>query len=212
MYSKQAVAATLDHAVLSPNATYQDIVNGAELCIKYKVASFCVRPVNVSLAVFQCDDKIPISAVIGFPHGSNLTDIKLIETQLAVEDGAKELDMVMNIDTFLSGDYNYVEREIVAIVTEANVLIKVILETCYLNNKQIELACKICEAAGADYVKTSTGFGPGGATPEAVDIMLNSTSLSVKASGGIHSWKEAIAFLDQGCKRLGVSSTEDILC
>jgi len=158
--------------------------------------------------------RVPICAVIGFPLGSNRTGIKALEARLAIEDGAKELDMVMNIGAFLSGSYSYVRQDIAVVVDEAkkkNVLVKVILETCYLTELEIAKACKICEVVGADYVKTSTGFGLGGATISDVNIMLNSCKLKVKASGGIKTFDCAVAYLNEGCSRLGVSSTEAIL-
>ncbi len=217
MYSKEYVAATLDHAILKPFATDQDIIDGARMCAERKVASLCVRPTDVALTAERLKDSgVDVSMVVGFPHGSNRTEVKVLEAKLAIEDGAVELDMVMNIGKFLSGDHDFVQRDIAAVVAEAKksgVLVKVIQETCYLSLEQVVAACKICEAAGADYVKTSTGFGDGPATPEVIGVMIETVgaTMGVKASGGVRTWETAVAYLDQGCKRLGVASTEAIL-
>jgi len=217
MYTKKEVAATLDHAVLKPFATDQDIIDEAKMCAEREVASLCVRPTDVALTAEQLkDSKVDVSVVVGFPHGSNRTEVKVLEAKLAIEDGAVELDMVMNVGKFLSGDYDFVQQDIAAVVAEAKkkgALVKVIQETCYLSPEQVAKACQICEAAGADYVKTSTGFGDGPATPEVIDIMIKTVgqSMGVKASGGVRDWDTAVGYLQQGCKRLGVASTEAIL-
>ena len=217
MFTKKEVAATLDHAVLKPFATDQDIIDGAKMCAQREVASLCVRPTDVALTAEQLkDSKVDVSVVVGFPHGSNRTEVKVLEAKLAIEDGAVELDMVMNIGKFLSGDYDFVQQDIAAVVAEAKkkgALVKVIQETCYLSPEQVAKACQICEAAGADYVKTSTGFGDGPATPEVIDVMIKTVgqTMGVKASGGVRDWDTAVGYLQQGCKRLGVASTEAIL-
>ncbi len=212
-WTKKKIAATIDHAALKPTMTDQDIIAECELGKKLQVASVCVRPSDTALATKQLagTDVVP-SMVVGFPHGSNRPEVKGLEAKLAIEDGAKELDMVMNIGKFLSGDFDWVKRDIEAVVAEAkqagDVLVKVILETCYLSPDQIARACEIARDAGADYVKTSTGFGDGSATPEAIDIMLKAVgdTMGVKASGGIKNYEIASGFLDQGCKRLGAAS------
>lgn len=217
MFTKRDVAKTIDHSVLKPFATDKDIVDGCRMCEKWGVASMCVRPTDVSLAAKELkDSEVAVSAVIGFPHGSNRPEVKALEAKLAIEDGAVELDMVMNIGKFLSGDYDFVQKDIEAVVAEAkksNVIVKVILEICYLSPQQIGKACKIAEAAGADYVKTSTGFGDGPATPEAVEIMIKTVgkTMGVKASGGVRSYEMAVGYLKQGCKRLGAASTQAVL-
>jgi deoxyribose-phosphate aldolase len=177
----------------------------------------CVRPTDVALAAKELkDSEVAVSAVIGFPHGSNRPEVKALEAKLAIEDGAVELDMVMNMGKFLSGDYDFVRKDIEAVVAEAkksNVIVKVILEICYLSPEQIAKACKIAEAAGADYVKTSTGFGDGPATPEAVEIMIKTVgkTMGVKAAGGVRTYETAVGYLKQGCKRLGAASTQAVL-
>jgi len=217
MYTSKDVAKTIDHAVLKPFATDKDIVAGAHMCAERGVASFCVRPTDAALAAAELKGSgVPVAVVVGFPHGANRPEVKALEARLAVEDGATELDMVMNIGKFLSGDYDYVQRDIEAVVAEAkkhNALVKVILETCWLSAQQIEKACLLAQAAGADFVKTSTGFGDGPATPEVIDIMIRTVGdkMGVKASGGVRSWETAVGYLKQGCKRLGAASTEAIL-
>ena len=217
MYTAKQVAATIDHAVLKPVATDQDIIDGCKMCAERQVASMCVRPTDVALVARQlAGSGVDPSMVVGFPHGSNRPEVKALEAKLAIEDGAVELDMVMNIGKFLSSDYDFVQKDIEGVVAEAkakNVLVKVIMETCYLSPEQVAKACKICEAAGADYVKTSTGFGDGPATPEVIDIMVKTVgkTMGVKASGGVRDWATAVGYLDQGCKRLGVGSTEAVL-
>ena len=213
MWTKKQVAATLDHAALKPNMVDKDIVEACEVGKKYKVASVCVRPSDVFLASEELKDSgVPLCVVVGFPHGANRPEVKALEAKLAIEDGAVEVDMVMNIGRFLSGDYEHVRKDIQAVVGEAkkkNVLVKVILETCYLTPEQIVKACEICREAGADYVKTSTGFGDGPATPETIEIMIKTVgdTMGVKASGGVRSYETAAGYLDQGCKRLGVVQT-----
>lgn len=216
-YTREQVAATIDHAVLKPAATDEKVIQNARLCARWGVAAFCVRPSDVALAARELQGSgVKVAAVVGFPHGAHRPEVKALEARLALADGAAELDMVMNIGKFLSGDEAWVRRDIAAVVAEARpagALVKVILETCWLAPAQIARACELCAEAGADFVKTSTGFGDGPATPEAVDVMLRAVGgrLRVKASGGIRDWATAVAYLRQGCARLGTSSTAAIL-
>jgi deoxyribose-phosphate aldolase len=211
--TRKQIAATIDHAALLPTMTDQDIIENCELGKKHRVASVCVRPSDVKLAARQLEGSgVVPSMVVGFPHGANHPEVKALEARLGIEDGARELDMVMNIGKFLSGDEAWVKRDIEGVVAEAGrsggVLVKVILETSELSPAQIERACEIARAAGADYVKTSTGFASGSATPETIALMMKCVgdSMEVKASGGVHSYEIACGYLDQGCKRLGVAS------
>ena len=149
-------------------------------------------------------------------HGAQRPEVKALEARLAIADGARELDMVLNIGGLRSGDHAAVRADIAAVVAEARphrVLVKVILETCFLAPDEITVACQLAEEAGADFVKTSTGFGGGGATAEAVRTMLDAVGgrLQVKASGGIRSWEDAVRYLDMGCTRLGVGDAAGIL-
>ncbi len=209
-WTRQQIAATIDHAALKPNMTDQDIAANCQLGKRYHVASVCVRPSDVALAAKElAGSSVVPSAVIGFPHGAHRPEVKALEARLAIEDGARELDMVMAIGKFLSGDFAWVRRDIEGVVAEAKraggVLVKVILETCYLTPDQIARACGIARDAGADFVKTSTGFGDGPATPEAIDVMIKTVgnTLGVKASGGVRNYEVACGYLDQGCRRLG---------
>jgi deoxyribose-phosphate aldolase len=216
-YTKEQVARSIDHAVLKPFATDADIAKGAALCAARGVAAFCVRPTDVArAAALLKGSACRTCAVIGFPHGASRPEVKALEARLAIDDGAAEVDMVMNLGRFLSGDADHVRRDIEAVVREAHprsALVKVILETCYLKPDQVAAACRIAEAAGADFVKTSTGFGDGPATPEVVALMIRTVgkTMGVKASGGIRDWKTAVGYLEQGCRRLGVASTEAVL-
>ena len=217
MYTRQQVAKAIDHSVLKPFFTAADVVKGCNLCRARGVGCLCVRPGDVALAASELKGSgITVCAVVGFPHGSNRPEVKALEGRLAIEDGARELDMVMNIGQFLSGNYDVVRKDIEAVVAVAKmrrVLVKVILETCWLTPEQIAKACRLAEAAGADFVKTSTGFGDGPATPEAVDVMIKTVgkTMGVKAAGGVRTWETAVGYLKQGCKRLGVASSEAVL-
>lgn len=216
-WTKAKVAATMDHAALKPNMTDKDIIENCAIGKKFKVASVCVRPSDVPLAAKELEGSgVLVSAVIGFPHGAHKPETKALEAKLAIQDGAKELDMVMNIGKFLSGDYDWVVRDIKAVVAEAkkkNVLVKVIFETCYLKPEQIAKACLLAKEGGADYVKTSTGFAEGSATPEAIDIMVKTVGdcMGVKASGGVRNYQTAVGFLNQGCKRLGTAGGTPVI-
>ena len=216
-FTVSEVAAMIDHAVLKPNFTDADVEQHATMCVTRGVKSMCVRPCDVALTT-KClaGSNVLVSVVIGFPSGHHRPEVKAMEAELAIEDGASELDMVMNIGKFLAGDYDYVRRDIAAVVAVAQpkgVLVKVIQESGYLSLEQVAKACLIAEEAGADFVKTSTGFGPGSATPEIVAVMLKTVGgrLGVKPSGGIRDWKTAVDYLAQGVSRLGVGSTESVL-
>jgi len=217
MYTREQVAATIDHSLLKPFLTMQEVIDGCTLARRCKVATCCVRPCDVALAREHLEDSgVQVCAVVGFPHGAHRTQTKVLEARLAMEDGAAELDMVMNIGRFLSGRLDEVRADIEAVVAEAHrqeAIVKVILETCYLSNEEVGRACRICAEAGADFVKTSTGYGDGGATPEVIDIMLRTVGdrMKVKAAGGVRDWVTAVAYLRQGCSRLGVSATEKVL-
>ena len=217
MYTKQQVAKVIDHAVLKPNMTNEDVRANAEMCMARGIGCLCVRPGDVAMAVHAlAGSDTSVASVIGFPHGSSRCETKAREAELAIEDGATELDMVMNIGRFLSGDHSYVQRDIQAVVDVARprgIAVKVILETGYLSLEQVAQACRLAQAAGADFVKTSTGFNEGGATPAASAVMLKTVgdTMRVKASGGIRTWDAAVAYLEQGCTRLGIGSTEQVL-
>jgi len=217
MYTREMVARLIDHAVLKPEGTADDVKRAAEMCRERGVGCLCVRPTDVRLAAGELEgSECTVAAVVGFPHGANCPEVKALEARHAIEDGARELDMVMNIGKFRSGDHDHVREDIEAVVKTAHqegVPVKVILETSYLTLEEVEQACRIAMAAGADFVKTSTGFAGGGATPEVIAVMLKTVgdSMGVKASGGIRSWEAAVGYLEQGCKRLGIGQTEAVL-
>jgi len=216
-YTTEEVAKKIDHAVLKPEHTEADLAEHAAMCRERGVFSMCVRPCDVLRAAQLLDGSgVLVSVVLSFPHGADTPEVKAFQAKTAVAHGALEIDMVMNIGKFLSHDHDYVVRDIMGVVDVAHdhgVKVKVIQESGYLTLDQVDKACGLAAAAGADFVKTSTGFGPGAATPEIVDVMLRSVGnkLGVKASGGIRTWEEACAFLDQGADRLGIGSTEKVL-
>ena len=218
MWTRQQIAATIDHAALKPEMTDDDVRANCAIGIKHKVASVCVRPSDVALAAKMLEGTgVLPSMVVGFPHGAHRPEVKALEARLAIEDGAKELDMVMNVGKFLSGDYDLVRRDVEGVVAEArkagDVQVKVILEICYLTPEGIAKACEIARDAGADFVKTSTGFGTGPATPEAIEIMVKTVgdTMGVKASGGVRDYETACRFLDQGCTRLGTAGGTEVI-
>ncbi len=211
------VAATIDHAVLKPDFTEADVEKHAAMCRERGVKSMCVRPCDVALAA-KClaGSEVLVSVVVGFPHGHHRPEVKALEAELAIGDGARELDMVMNIGRFLAGEYDRVRDDIAAVVAVAKphgAVVKVIQESGHLSLEQVAEACRLSEEAGANFVKTSTGFGPGKATPEIIDVMLQTVGdrLGVKPSGGIRDWATAVGYLAQGATRLGVGSTEAVL-
>lgn len=211
------VAATIDHAVLKPNQTLQDLKENAAMCIEYGVASMCVKPCDIQLAAeLLKNSAVMTSCVLSFPHGADTSATKIFQTEQAIKDGVQEIDMVMNISRFLSADYAYVLSDIKGVVDlahQAQVSVKVIQESCYLTLDQVAAACKITLDSGADFVKTSTGFGPSAATPEIIETMVKSVNghIGVKASGGIRTWKQAIDYLNQGATRLGIGATASVL-
>ena len=216
-YTKQDVAATIDHAVLKPEFTDADLAQHATMCIENGVFSMCVKPCDVqTAAALLKDSPVKVSCVLSFPHGADTTATKVFQAQQAIEDGVDEIDMVMNIGKFMSEDFDYVKNDIQAVVEIAHqhkVLVKVIQESGHLTPEQIAVASELAYQAGADFVKTSTGFGPGSATPESIDVMVKTVGnkMQVKASGGIRTWDQAVAYLEQGADRLGVGSTAAVL-
>jgi len=217
IYTKQEVAATIDHAVLKPDFTDEDLQKHAEMCIEYGVYSMCVKPCDIKTATqLLKDSPVKISCVLSFPHGADATPVKAYQAEQAIHDGVDEIDMVMNIGKFLSGDFEYVKNDIKAVVDVAHtkgVKVKVIQESGYLSLNQVAKACELSYEAGADFVKTSTGFGPGSATPEIINVMIKTVGdkMKVKPSGGIRTWEAAVGYLEQGADRLGIGSTEAVL-
>ena len=211
------IAKTLDHSTLQPFLTEDDIRKGCDIALQYDTATVCARPGDMPLVVkLLSGSDVKPCTVIGFPHGAHRTDVKLFEAERALDDGCQELDMVLNIGRLLHGDAAYVQDEIAALAQAAHArkaLLKVILETCYLNDEQKKLACRLSEQAGADFVKTSTGYGSSGATVADVKLMRASVSekVSVKASGGIRTLDMVLACRNAGAVRCGVSATVKIM-
>ncbi len=207
------IAAALDLAVLKPTATLADVRAACELANGYEIKSVCVPTSLVSFTTLFMER---VCAVIGFPHGNASPAAKVMEAMLAMEAGATELDVVINYGRFLNGDSAPVANELVPIIHSAHercVTVKAILETCYYTLDQIADACRLCADLGVDFVKTSTGFGPQGATPDAVKTMIDAVCgrCQVKASGGINNYADACLYLNMGCTRIGASKYLELL-
>ena len=211
------IAGMLDHSTLQPYLTEDDIRHGCEVALKYGTASVCARPCDVPiLAEMLKGSSVKVCTVIGFPHGAHETAIKVAEAQLALQQGCQELDMVLNIGKLKHGDTDYVEGEIRQIAETAHgagAILKVILETCYLTEEEKILACEISERAGADFVKTSTGYGSAGCTIEDLKLMRAHVSgkVRIKGSGGIRDLDTVLRARAAGASRCGVSATEKIM-
>jgi deoxyribose-phosphate aldolase len=215
--TRRELAKVIDHSLLRPELTEQDVIDGCKLAARYDVATVCVKPCHVRLAaeMLQGTD-VKISTVIGFPHGSNLTAIKVAEAKAAMDDGAVELDMVLNFGQLRSGKADEVRQDIQAVCEAAHARgakVKVILENAYLDDDQKILACKLSELAGADWVKTSTGFAPSGATLGDLRLMRANVSpkVQVKAAGGVRTLDSLLAVIDAGVTRCGATATAAIL-
>lgn len=211
------IAKMLDHSTLQPFLTDEDIRKGCELALRYDTASVCARPCDMPLvASLLRGSDVKVCTVIGFPHGTHRTAIKVAEAKQALADGCTELDMVINIGKLLSGDEDYVRdeiRQIVQVAHGAGALVKVILETCYLTDAQKVTACHLSEEAGADFVKTSTGYGTKGCTIQDLQLMRRSVSerVQVKGSGGIRDLDTVLSARAVGATRCGVSATAAIM-
>ncbi len=216
---KSELASMIDHTTLGPESSKKDVERVCQEAKEYDFASVCVEPIYVKTAKeLLKDTDVKIATVVGFPHGANRQGVKGFEAQLAIEDGADELDMVAKIAALQRGDYELVARDIAA-VTEAaekstrEVLVKVILEMGLLTEEAKRAGCVISQASGADFVKTSTGFGPSGAKVEDVKLMSSvvSDEVGVKAAGGIGDYEDAIEMIEAGATRLGASSGVEIV-
>ena len=215
-YTLEQVAKTIDHSILKPDFKDSDVVEGAELAKKYGTASYCIRPMDVAVAAnILAGSGVNVCTVIGFPHGTTTSATKAFETKDAITNGATEIDMVLNISALLTGNYQLVEDDIRAVVEAAagKASVKVIFETAYLNDDLIVKACQLTEAAGAQYVKTSTGFAHEGATLHNVELMKKTVAdrLKVKSSGGVKTLDQLIDYMDLGVTRSGCSATAAVL-
>ena len=200
----------IDHTLLKPDASQEQIETLIEEAKKYDFASVCVNPtwVNFAAQALKATD-VKVCTVIGFPLGANTPELKAFETSDAIQNGANEVDMVINIGALKSRNFDLVERDIRAVVEAAKgTLVKVIIETCLLTDDEKVKACQIAQKAGADFVKTSTGFSTGGATVADVALMRKTVGpdMGVKASGGARSYEDALAFIKAGATRIGASS------
>src|SRR5215216_7890701 len=213
----EQLAKVIDHSLLRPELTKADVLAGCELAARYHVATVCVKPSDVKLAKEALGDSdVLVSTVVGFPHGSNVTAIKVAEALQAMDDGALELDMVLNIGQLRSGKRDYVRQDIQAVCDAAHrrgVKVKVIFENAYLTDQERVIACKLSEAAGADWVKTSTGFASGGATLDDIRLMRANVSerVQVKAAGGVRTLSALLEVIDAGVTRSGATATATIL-
>ena len=213
----EALAGMIDHSLLRPELTEEEVEQGCRLAREYRVASVTVRPADVDLAVqWMRDSGVPVGTVAGFPHGSAATAAKLYETRDLLRRGAREIDMVINIGKLLSRRFQYVETELsqmAAACHESGALLKVIFENAYLTDELKIIACKISTRAGADFVKTSTGFAPSGATLEDLRLMRahSGPSVKVKAAGGVRTLDKAMDVYAAGADRFGATATASIL-
>ena len=211
------IAAMLDHSTLQPWLTEDDIRRGCEVALKYQTASVCARPCDVPILTEMLKGSpVKVCTVIGFPHGAHQTAVKVAEAKQALAEGCEELDMVINIGKIRHGDADYVENEIRQLTETAHAagaILKVILETCYLTEEEKILACRLSAKAGADFVKTSTGYGKAGCTIEDLKLMRANTpdTMRIKGSGGIRDLDTVLSARAVGASRCGVSATEKIM-
>src|SRR5438067_10006845 len=211
------VAKAIDHSLLKPELDDASLEAGCKLAARYDVASVCVRPRDVERARdLLSGSTVAVGTVVGFPHGSSRTETKVFEARLALQNGARELDMVIDIGGLISGDDSHVREQIADVVKVAHAegaLVKVILENAYLTDEQKVRGCQLVEAAGADFVKTSTGYAPTGATIEDLKLMRRSVSqrVGVKAAHGIRTLDGLVEVLELGVTRVGATQTAAML-
>jgi deoxyribose-phosphate aldolase len=216
-YTRKDIAKMIDHSLLNPALTVDQLERGIQIALKYEVASVCIMPFYLK----RCSELLKGSGVkasttIGFPHGGHATFTKISETKQALNDGCEELDVVVNINQVISGNWDFVRSEIAAIIElihASHQKVKIIFENCYLNDAQKIRLCEICGELSADWVKTSTGYGISGATPEDVMLMRKHSPsfVQVKAAGGIRDLDTILMFRELGATRIGCSRTAEIL-
>ena len=212
---KRELARWIDHTLLKPDATESEVEQLCREAAEHKFASVCINPTYVPLArKLLRGSKVKVCTVVGFPLGATFPEVKAAETRAAVENGAQEIDMVINVGALKSKNYALVEKDIRAVVRAAGRrVVKVIIETCLLDDEEKVKACVLAKEAGADFVKTSTGFSKGGATVHDVALMRKvvGSSMGVKASGGVRSYEEACKMIESGATRLGASASVAIV-
>jgi deoxyribose-phosphate aldolase len=213
----KTLASIIDHTLLKPDATYSEIETLCNEARQYQFASVCINPSYVlQCAKFLSGSVVKVCTVIGFPLGATSTAAKVFEAEQAIRDGATEVDMVLNVGYLKSGNTQFVEDDIRAVAAAAHhthALLKVILETCLLTDEEKKIACTLAKNAGADFVKTSTGFSKGGATVEDIALMRKTVgaAMGVKASGGVRTQEQARAFVAAGASRIGASASIKIV-
>lgn len=212
---KPNIAKMIDHTVLKAFSTKEDVISLCKEAKEYGFFSVCINPTHVELAKKELEgSNVKVCTVIGFPLGANTSEVKAFETKDAIAKGADEVDMVINIGELKDKNYDLVYSDIKAVVDASNkeALVKVIIETCYLTDEEKKIACELSVKAGADYVKTSTGFGTGGSTPEDIKLMRDivGPNIGVKASGGVRTTEDAIKVIEAGASRIGASSSISI--
>ncbi len=206
------IAKMIDHTILKAFAVENDIKQLCKEAKEYNFFSVCINPANIELAKKELEgSNVKVCTVIGFPLGANTSEVKAFETDDAIKKGADEVDMVINIGALKDKKYDYVLNDIKSVVDASNkrALVKVIIETCYLTDEEKKIACELSVKAGADYVKTSTGFGTGGSIPEDIKLMRDvvGPNVGVKASGGVRTQNDAKAVIEAGCSRIGASAS-----
>lgn len=216
-FKYEDVAKMIDHSLLNPTLSTDDLEAGIRLALAFDVASVCIMPYHLKkCAEMLAGSTVKASTTIGFPHGGHTTQVKVAEAERAIKDGCEELDMVVNISKVLSGDWDYVQHDISAVIKVAHAAgqkVKVIFENCYLNDDQKTKLCEICTELNADWVKTSTGYGTGGATHEDLKLMREKSgeNVQVKAAGGVRDLESLLAVREIGVTRCGASRTSEIL-
>lgn len=204
----------VDHTQLKAFATWEDIKKLCDEAVEYQTASVCIPPCYIQRVKEAYGEQINICTVVGFPLGYSVTEAKIAETKKALEDGASEIDMAINISDVKNGDYAAVEKEIAALKeVVGDKILKVIIETCYLTEEEKIAMCKAVTAAGADYIKTSTGFGTAGATISDIRLFKENIGehVKMKAAGGVKTVEDLEAFLQEGCDRIGTSSAVKLI-
>lgn len=216
-FTYAAIAKMIDHSLLQPTLTDAELEAGCQLAREYDVASVCIKPYGVKLAAdLLAGSTVAVGTTIGFPHGGHATITKVVEAEQTIDDGATELDMVVNIGKVMGKDWAYVTADIRAVVEIAHAskaLVKVIFENCYLQDEHKEQLCRICAEVGADYVKTSTGYGTSGATDDDLRLMRRCAPphVKVKAAGGVRTFERLLEVRALGVDRVGASATKAIL-
>lgn len=210
--NKKELARMIDHTILKAEATEKEIEKLCKEALEYNFASVCVNPSMVEKAYSLLkESEVKVCTVIGFPLGATTTEVKAFETEDVIKKGATEVDMVINVGKLKEGNVEYVKKDIEAVVNAAKgkALTKVIIETCLLTDEEKVTACKLSKEAGADFVKTSTGFSTGGATASDIKLMRETVGkdLGVKASGGVRSLEDAMAMIENGATRIGASAS-----